>query len=370
MAGSINPNGPGGFSSSLRGAIAVAAASQGDYGSSATPEALMEELTDQLNKAIKYKEGAENLLNVLDPKKVKEAKKARNEAEKEYHERNREITQLQNQIAAISSMPREPLATPRATQTFLEQPIQFTSNGHPAPDRAGTESPTVSLTDVLRDLEEKGSRYEYYVEKANQLVLLFKRHPNVKYELEWETFGRRLHSMLLHENREVVAAGYRVTRYALTDAQSLKVIRGLNIDHLVILSLGSKNNTEREQALKFVRAFLEIPGGVSEISRAVVRAVVACAEQVDDRLRGASMETLAEMLVLDPALVVSAGGVRVLTQVLADGPWEIADSLSLAFLYLLDMPSNRKYVRAGHDLEVWKPGAGCWSTCWAISHCL
>jgi hypothetical protein len=64
------------------------------------------------------------------------------------------------------------------------------------------------------------------------------------------------------------------------------------------------------------------------------------------------METLAEMLVFDPALVVSAGGVRVLTQVLGDGPWEIADALSLAFLYLLDMPDTRKYVRAGHDLEV------------------
>ena len=57
-------------------------------------------------------------------------------------------------------------------------------------------------------------------------------------------------------------------------------------------------------------------------------------------------------MILDPELVVSAGGVRVLTQVLSDGPYELSDTLSLAFLYLLDMPSTRKYVRAGHDLEV------------------
>lgn len=41
-----------------------------------------------------------------------------------------------------------------------------------------------------------------------------------------------------------------------------------------------------------------------------------------------------------------------MTQVLADGPYELSETLSLAFLYLLDMPETRKYVRAGHDLEV------------------
>lgn len=57
----------------------------------------------------------------------------------------------------------------------------------------------------------------------------------------------------------------------------------------------SRANVEREQALKFVRAFIEVPGGVGEISRGIVRGIVACAEQQDDRLRGISMETLAEI---------------------------------------------------------------------------
>jgi rapamycin-insensitive companion of mTOR len=126
---------------------------------------------------------------------------------------------------------------------------------------------------------------------------------------------------------------------------------------------------EREQALKFVRAFIEVPGGVKEISRGIVRGIVACAEQTDDRLRAISMETLAEIcklvpsiphksllifhaVILDPSLVVAAGGVRILTQVLSDGPYELSDTISLAFLYLLDMPSSRKYIRPGNDIEV------------------
>lgn len=137
----------------------------------------------------------------------------------------------------------------------------------------------------------------------------------------------------------------------------------------------SRANVEREQALKFVRAFIEVPGGVGEISRGIVRGIVACAEQHDDRLRGISMETLAEvckslashhvisylliltafLVILDPSLVVAAGGVRILTQVLSDGPYELSDTISLAFLYLLDMPASRKYIRPGNDIEVSTP---------------
>lgn len=57
-------------------------------------------------------------------------------------------------------------------------------------------------------------------------------------------------------------------------------------------------------------------------------------------------------MILDPSLVVAAGGVRVLTQVLSDGPYELSDTISLAFLYLLDMPDSRKYIRPGNDIEV------------------
>ncbi|RPA97850.1 hypothetical protein L873DRAFT_1689620 [Choiromyces venosus 120613-1] len=359
-------NGPGSFSTSLRSTNTIVAMTPNAFveeisnpPSPMSSERLVEELTDQLNKAIKYKEGAENLLQVLDTKKPKEAKQARNQAEKEYNARNQEISQLMNRIEAIKK-PREVPGLTRAANKFKGEPIRPASannglaiSGAPEWD-PGSESPTLSLTELLRDLEELDKRPEYYVEKANILVALFKRHPNLKYELAWNTFGNRVQNMLLNENKEVVAAGYRIARYAMTDLQSLKTIRTLYTDEITIISLvkESRANVEREQALKFVRAFIEVPGGVQEISRGVVRAIVACAEQVDDRLRGVSMETLAEILILNPSLVVSAGGVRVLTQVLSEGPYELSDTISLAFLYLLDLPVNRKYIRPGNDLEV------------------
>jgi hypothetical protein len=42
-----------------------------------------------------------------------------------------------------------------------------------------------------------------------------------------------MQAMLLSESREVVAAGYRMIRYAISDANSLRNIRALNTDYLV-----------------------------------------------------------------------------------------------------------------------------------------
>lgn len=241
---------PGSFSSSLRSATTAAVtpsnlAGPGDIPSPTSPlssERLVEELTDQLNRAIKYKEGAENLLQVLDSKKIKEAKQARNQAEKEYNARNMEITQLKTQIEAIT----KPKDIPRRGQQqregnkFQGTPIRaeeangLAITGVPEEWDPGSESPTITLTGLLRELEEKEKRPEYYVEKANSLVMLFKRYPNLKYELEWSTFGLRVQFMLLHEAKEVVAAGYRVTRYAITGLRSLKNIRSLRTDYITI----------------------------------------------------------------------------------------------------------------------------------------
>jgi len=57
-------------------------------------------------------------------------------------------------------------------------------------------------------------------------------------------------------------------------------------------------------------------------------------------------------VILNPSTVVAAGGIRVLVQCLADGPYELSDTVMVAFLYLLDMPVTRQYLRAGYDLDV------------------
>lgn len=122
---------------------------------------------------------------------------------------------------------------------------------------------------------------------------------------------------------------------------------------------------EREQALKFVRAFLDVKDGVKEISRAIVRTIVAVAEtgedrrpnmqtsdQDADRLRPICIETLAEILVRDPRLLLASGGMGPLSEALSEGTYKAPESLAAAFLFLLDTPKRRKYVQPGYGLEV------------------
>lgn len=87
------------------------------------------------------------------------------------------------------------------------------------------------------------------------------------------------------------------------------------------------------------------------MSRAVVRTIAAVAEHAEDRLRAICIETLGEMMIRDPGLLVASGGLRPLADALGEGTYEASESLTAAFLFLMDAPQRRKYLRAGYELE-------------------
>ncbi|TVY71377.1 Target of rapamycin complex 2 subunit ste20 [Lachnellula suecica] len=369
---SLNPSpAPGSFSSNLRSQLApsrtvssqdvnasVANLERLDEDDGVVPGQVLAALRESLNREMKIKEGSENMLEALNTKKAKQTKEQRQRVEAELNSSNQKIKDLRSQITELQRPKLPSTPTRNRMDTF------FQSNGLRSPPSAAksigsdydepTESPTYALAEILQALEVEGLTPDYYVGHANNLVELFKRYPTLKYDLVWSVFGLRMQVMLLSESREVVAAGYRMTRYAISDISSLQKIRTLNTDSLVILSLIKKSNAdvEREQALKFIRAFLDVKDGVQEVSRAVVRTIAAVAEHLEDRLRAICIETLGEMMVRDPGLVVASGGLRPLTDALGEGTYEASESLTAAFLFLMDAPERRKYLRSGYELEV------------------
>ncbi|RDL34990.1 HR1 repeat-containing protein [Venustampulla echinocandica] len=370
---SLNPSpaAPGSFSSNLRSQMApsrtgsnqdvtytMANLERLDEDDSLLPLQAISTLRESLNREMKIKEGSENMLEALNTKKAKQTKEQRQRVEAELNSSNQKIKELKNQISELQR-PRLP-----STPTKSRIDALFQSNGLRSPPSAAksiesdfdepTESPTYTLAEILQALEIEGLTPDYYVGHANNLVELFKRYPKLKYDLVWSVFGLRMQVMLVSQSREVVAAGYRMIRYAISDSNSLQKIRGLNTDYLVVLSLVKKSNAdvEREQALKFVRAFLDVKDGVHEVSRAVVRTIAAVAEHLEDRLRAICIETLAEIMVRDPSLLVASGGLRALADALGEGTYEASESLTAAFLFLLDSPRRRKYLRSGYELEV------------------
>lgn len=381
-AGSFNPRSggtsyagiappPGSFSAELRStATGKGDITRGDYfgafaGTRAAESAFEDEesqlkqadFREKIEKEVKIKLGTENLLEALNFKSSKQSKEQRKRIENEIDLSNRKIAQLKSHLAAeVKRSADQIAATPsRLSQLFQgqERPSSSRSANHGDDAERETESPTYLLDKTMNFLETSGYPPSYYVEHANTLAELLKRHPALKYELAWSIFGVRIQGMLLSDSRDVAAAGFRAMRYAITDQRSLSIMRSFHTDYFVLLALvkEGKANVEREQALKFVRAFLDVKGGVEELPRQIVRVIVAVAEQADDRLRNICILTLSEMLVRSPSLVASADGIGALTDALGEGLYHPSESLTAAFLYLLESPSRRKYLRSGDELQ-------------------
>jgi hypothetical protein len=312
----------------------------------------------EIEKQTRLKAGTENLLEALSSKNAKKSRDQRMAAESQLNTSNRKIAQLKQDLEAEIQRAKEQPGSPSGRMSKLFSPhSQLTATTSQSDYGDGQdpelESPSYILAEILQALEVGEMQPDYYVDQANSLVELFRRHPTLKYDLAWSIFGLRMQVMLLSASREVVAAGYRVMRYAITDRKSLQTIRSLQTDCLVILSLvkESKARVEREQAIKFIRAFLDVKDGTKEIHPAVARIVVAVADHNDDQLRSIAILTLAEMLLKDPMLVVNAGGVTVLAEALGNGVYHAPETLLGPLLHLMDLPVRRDILRSGFEFS-------------------
>lgn len=327
----------------------------------ASSELRQAEYRQEIEKHTRLKAGTENLLEALNSKNAKKSRDQRMAAESQLNTSNRKIAQLRLDLEAEIQRSKEQPISPKArlSQLFRMPPLQPKIDQLRSQDEEAEqqdpdlESPTYILAEILQALELTNMQPDYYVNRANELVELFRRHPTLKYDLAWSIFGLRMQVMLLSDSREVVAAGYRVVRYAITDRKSLQTIRALQTDYLVILSLvkESKARVEREQALKFIRAFLDVKDGTQEIHPAVARIVVAVADHSDDQLRSIAILTLAELLLKEPMLVSSAGGIGVLAEALGSGVYHAPETLLGPLLNLMDLPAKRGMLRSGFEFS-------------------
>ncbi|BFZ59731.1 hypothetical protein YB2330_000747 [Saitoella coloradoensis] len=344
--------------------------------SSPTQSTTLSELLSQLDIESKIKEGAENLLVMFEKGRKKNGtednprERARRKAEHELDAANMRIAHLKGQVESIqvsSPVKRRPGRPGNEVKKHQQRPsltsrpslptLNSFQSGVLASDEIredNNDSPTWSLSDILQTLEETHHEPQFYVDRANTLVRLLRRHPLLKYDLAWSAFGARIQWLLGYPVKEVSAAAYRVARHAMSDLDSLQILDALQIELFIIKTLAkeSKDNLEREQAVKLVRLYLDVPRGTTLLPRSVVRAVVAVAEHTEDKLANICIETLAELLMIDPALLVDAGGMRILLHTLTDGPAGIAQPLITAFMYILDSPHTRKYIHDGADLDI------------------
>ena len=216
-----------------------------------------------------------------------------------------------------------------------------------------------------------GDETKRQIDTLNRLVNVLKRHTRVRYELPLDELVEVVMPCLSDlAGKEVRASAYRLLRHAsvqpLWPLISRCKAQGLDIYLSRTLIRDNRFEAEKEQALKLIRAIMELsslrtvnaaPDRLANelqdlIGPGVIRSMAAVAENSEDHLRHLCLETLAELAIFDVRLLIRGGGLRPTLQSLKDGPIDLAPALVQSFIYLLDMPGTREYLRPGVDLEV------------------
>ncbi|CAH2352898.1 hypothetical protein CLIB1423_08S03664 [[Candida] railenensis] len=225
-------------------------------------------------------------------------------------------------------------------------------------------SPTWLLSDILQSLSANKDHDEYFlVSRGNDLVMLFSQYPKLKKDLVLKTFISKILFMLCHQVSEVRATGYRIARYIISDYDSLTNLVQSKILIFIIITMSRLNcDVEKEQALKLVREFINIPKGANNLSIGVIKSILAIIENedsdpnVDDEqklqcFKNVCIETILEIALIKTELVFLSGGFSVLFQTIKDGPSDLAMNCILCFSQILDSRDTRVFLRDGFDLS-------------------
>ncbi|KAH8104684.1 Rapamycin-insensitive companion of mTOR, N-term-domain-containing protein [Cristinia sonorae] len=242
--------------------------------------------------------------------------------------------------------------------THLKALNSLNRNGSPSTTLPVSSSSTSALTDA----ELSRAR----VEAMTQLTGVLQRNLRVRYEVSLaDVVQAALPSLAERSTKQCRATAYRLIRHLLVDTRSVEKLCEQAIDWYIVKSIArdNKHAVEREQAIKLIRAMIEIGSqrrtphagvgtGTVPLSKQIMRAIVAVAEHPEDPFRPICVQTLSEILLIDIELLAKTGGIRVLLHALAEGPLEMAPIISSAFLYIVDSPRTRAYLHPGIDLEM------------------
>lgn len=209
------------------------------------------------------------------------------------------------------------------------------------------ESATWLVSDYLQSLQDTESSSEFIVGKANALVSLLKKNPEIKNDLVISAFSNTIQNLLLSEDKVITSAGYRVCRYLITDIAFVEFLLKLRLDSFLIISLAKDNSyhIEREQAIKLIRSFVEYKAGVTT---GIAQAIISCIERPDDCLRNIALETLLEICYTNPTLVKQCSGIPVLENIINEHPsFHVSQAVLETLLDLMSYHETRQFFISG-----------------------
>ena len=312
-------------------------------------ELTLEEALARLEIEGRLKEGAENLLQVLDTRTRERAREGREVRRLQVVE---ELNQTNTRINALKARIDELQAgTPSKSQRQIraDDSLAIRTRAASTPRitlTEGQDAPLWSITDLLSSMLRPGEEDTYYIEQGNRFVRLLDRHNSLQGDLPMSAITNCVCRFTTSTNANLVASGYRIARRVSADENTAEAFLVAGLERCLVTSLAKEHklNIEREQAIKFIRHIYSISSqSHSLISSSILRALVSLAEH-EDVLAQICLETLAELTVLGHSLIVSCGVIRCLINSLVDGAPRIGDELVMVLIQALDTPASRKVL--------------------------
>ncbi|KAF9928127.1 hypothetical protein FBU30_002629 [Linnemannia zychae] len=328
-------------------------------------ETKMDELYQQLQTETKAKESAESLLEVYKSKDVGNSgnNKLRNQVEQELQATMERIAELNAQLDYYKQRAFDPPSFGYVPDQVLKESQQSFpvtrrshSNSFSTSDYADNEDGSIhsTLGEIISSLRSHLDPPSVRLEHLTTLVNILKQNQHIHPGYPQQELVGSLRICLASTVREIRLHAYRCLRLLAGTGPLGSIMTAHKLDIFIVRSLMADHRLESEriEALKLVRCFVTTKEGMQHISDSVLRAVIAIAEQTDEKLRNACLETLGEMIMSDPKPVARCGGFRAVLMALTDNLQDLSDALLKVFLYMLESPETRGYVRQGLDSEM------------------
>ncbi|ETO72123.1 hypothetical protein F444_11641 [Phytophthora nicotianae P1976] len=210
-----------------------------------------------------------------------------------------------------------------------------------------------SLAAICTVIERSNLDRKSKLDSTGRICYELKNDPLLLDSFPMDRLMKAMRRLVCDSDTSTRAGALRALRYAISSSGSIKHFVDLNLPVFVVRSLEreQKHLAERVQALKVVRRIMEIDA--DQMPTGLVASLTAIAGHKDDNMRRVCLETLRELALLNVEVVAEANGTKILVDAILEPSFQdLADSLLMTLLLILNEPSTRKFIEPFVDSQV------------------
>lgn len=208
------------------------------------------------------------------------------------------------------------------------------------------------ILEIQNDLMSGEVRSRRKNERLLELIEISNRVKSIDDFVPSSPLFKCLRLLCVDKEKVIRSQAFRTLRKLLSAEHPVKCMIQAKIDVFIARALDREEKYvwERMQALKLCRQIMEVAPHL--MPKQIVMSLISIAQSQEDDFRKVCLDALRDLVVLNPEVVLDCNGLGVFVQAILDPSCEdVASSLMLTLLYLLDQEKTRHFVLLSADLQ-------------------